>query len=579
MFLRGVSMIRLFDQHVIRFQKELEGYWDFTPIASKDSLPLNYDYKMMVPGCWENNIKFYDYRGYGVYKKNVTLEKDSNIRLVFKGVSHTADIYLDGKHIAHHYNAFTEFSKVVANVKAGEHEIHVIADNSFSEESSLHKPNDYYCYGGIIRPVVMETVPNVFIKRVQFTPVLENEKWNAEIEVNIENIANQSHKVKVSLNLDELSIGNDILNQWIEIEPTSEKTVKVVVAFDEIEPWIYKNPKLYMLKSKLYCQGVDLPVDDLIERVGFRTIKIIENEMLFNNLPVFIQGFNRHEDFNVAGCSIPSQLLSVDLDFMIDLGSNAVRTSHYPNDERFLDMCDERGILVWEENHARGLGLSEMMNPNFEKQCEDCNREMVLSHYNHPCIIMWGILNECDSTTDEGRRMYSKQFAQIKSLDQSRPLTFASNKYFKDICFDLVDIVSVNIYHGWYGEDRTVEQIEKSYMKLYEWIQSAKGRNKPIIISEFGAGALYGCRAPHRPKWSEERQLDIIKQSLSVYLNRPEIIGTYIWQFADCRVTDEIWGIKRPRGLNNKGIVDEYRRPKLAYHTVKEIYENNIKVW
>jgi beta-glucuronidase len=121
---------------------------------------------------------------------------------------------------------------------------------------------------------------------------------------------------------------------------------------------------------------------------------------------------------------------------------------------------------------------------------------------------------------------------------------------------------------------RTLEEMRRAYLKELEWINSTGGKGKPIIMSEFGAGAIYGYRTPSRCKWSEERQLDILKNTLTIYLNRPEICGVYIWQFADCRVTDEEWGIKRPRTMNNKGIVDEYRRPKLAYSIVKEYYGN-----
>ena len=125
-----------------------------------------------------------------------------------------------------------------------------------------------------------------------------------------------------------------------------------------------------------------------------------------------------------------------------------IRDSHYPNDELFLDMCDERGIMVWEENHARGLGIDGMNNPNFDQQCENCIREMIGNHYNHPSIIIWGILNECASHTEEGREKYKKQYEQIQSMDKSRPTTSATCQHFKDICLDLPDIVSFNQYPG-----------------------------------------------------------------------------------------------------------------------------------
>ncbi|HIT84495.1 MAG TPA: hypothetical protein IAA60_01180 [Candidatus Ornithomonoglobus intestinigallinarum] len=255
---------------------------------------------------------------------------------------------------------------------------------------------------------------------------------------------------------------------------------------------------------------------------------------------------------------------------MLAANANAVRTCHYPNDERFLDLCDERGMLVWEENHARGLVLKDMQNPNFERQCEDCIREMIENHYNHPSIIIWGILNECAAETPEGRVMYKKQFEQIRNSDSSRPVTSATCRHFTDITLDLEDVVSFNMYSGWYKDcpidERNDEEIE--------WIRRSGGGNKPIIVSEVGAAAIYGYRDRSRCKWSEERQADIIRDNLEVYMNDDRITGVFIWQFADCRVTEEgDWFATRARCHNNKGVVDEYRRPKEAYDTAAELFE------
>lgn len=87
--------------------------------------------------------------------------------------------------------------------------------------------------------------------------------------------------------------------------------------------------------------------------------------------------------------------------------------------------------MVWEESHARGLKEYHMQNPYFQKQSEDCIREMVMNHKNHPCIFVWGILNECASETLYGRDCYTKQYRQLKELDRTRPRTSASNKHKK----------------------------------------------------------------------------------------------------------------------------------------------------
>lgn len=154
-----------------------------------------------------------------------------------------------------------------------------------------------------------------------------------------------------------------------------------------------------------------------------------------------------------------------------------------------------------------------MRNPHFEQQCEDCIREIIKFHYNHPSIYIWGILNECASYTE----------------------------YLSD---------------------------------LYDWIQTdTEGSGKPFLITETGAGAIYGYRTPTHVKWSEEYQAEALNEQIVAIFEQEGCNGIYVWQFCDVRVCYS-WFDKRPRTMNNKGIVDEYRRPKLAYETVKKWFDS-----
>lgn len=551
-------MIRLFRQHNIRKVVELDGMWDF--ISKNDGKK----YKIPVPGCWEQHPELCTYRGTGTYYKTVNIDKTGAVRLEFKGVSHTADVYFDGELIAHHYNAYTPFSTVVKEAKKGTHEIKVVVDNSFGEHSALHVPNDYYTYGGLIRTVAFEQVSDIYIKAVRFTPYKENDIWQGILEATIYNTSSQKADIKLKSTIGQ----HEIEFESIVIEGNSEIKVSIEKEFLDVESWSNEDPALYEMNTVLYQE--ETPIDDLIERIGFRQIQCKDTAILLNGEKIFLKGFNRHEDYAIVGCSIPLQLMIHDMDLMQDMGVNAVRTSHYPNDELFLDLCDERGILVWEENHARGLEIDAMLNPNFDKQCEDCITEMIDNHYNHPSILIWGILNECASQAEEGRVKYTKQYKQIKEMDQSRPTTSATCKHFTDICLDLPDIISYNIYSGWYEDTSIKERNDREI----EWLKKAGGEGKPFIVSEFGAAGMYGYRDRTRCKWSEERQSDIIEECLNVYMNDENISGVFIWQFCDCRVTEEgMYSKTRARCHNNKGVVDEYRRPKIAYDTVKKIFE------
>ena len=336
---------------------------------------------------------------------------------------------------------------------------------------------------------------------------------------------------------------------------------------DDVKPWSPENPQLYSVELQV-TRGKEI-LDDIIDRFGFREICVEGQKILLNGKSLRIKGVCRHEDHPDYGCALPYQTIYNDLVLIQQMGANSIRTAHYPNDEIFLDLCDELGILVWEENHARGLEEDRMRHPLFEAQAEAVIREMILNHYNHPSIFIWGILNECASETTFGRSCYEKQFDLIRKMDDTRPYTFASCKFFQDICFDLPNVISCNLYPGWYVDKPVKDYLEE----VYHWIEEdGKGKGKPFIVSEIGAGGLYGCHNAYHGKWTEEYQADALTEQVSECLNFPECMGVYIWQFCDVRVSRE-WFAGRPREMNNKGIVDEYRRPKAAYTKVAEIFK------
>ncbi|QYR21731.1 beta-glucuronidase [Paenibacillus sp. sptzw28] len=566
-------MIRLFETNKIRSVQELEGDWDFEPIGQDDELPSRYHYRLPVPGCWENHPKFSTYSGKGVYRTFIEIDEQTALRLTFKGVSHTADVFFDGEKVAHHYNAYTPFTAVIRGAAPGKHEIRVVVDNSFSEFSSLHVPNDYYTYGGIIRPVVLEKLNSVFIESLHFTPSKESDGWKALIRAQVRNIGHLDAGISLKGRLGEQHAAVD--EAWAfsfaeKLVPAGETaSLEAIVSFPEAEAWSSEAPHLYLLEVQLFEGDETAASDDLIDRVGFRTVTALDGKIQVNGEDIVLKGFNRHEDHPMTGAAIPYPLMVQDIELMIDMGANAVRTSHYPNDERFLDLCDERGIYVWEENHARGLSLEQMKNPYFEQQCEDCNREMVEAHFNHPSIIIWAILNECASDTPEGREMYKKQLEQIRGMDGSRLLSFASHHRDRELCFDLADVVSFNLYPLWYGDEDPGELCEQAR----QWADRLGGLGKPMIMSEFGGDGHYGFRDPTRVRGTEERHAEIIRRNLAAYTSRPFISGMLIWQFCDCRVTEGTgWLLARAGTQNSKGIVDRYRRPKLAYDVVKEYF-------
>ena len=340
-------MIRTFCTHEIRKVRELSGgLWEFSPCTGNLA---GRKYRMAVPGCWESMPDFSSYRGVDVFSREI--ETEGAFRLVFKGVSHTARVCLDGREIGSHYNAYTPFAVAVTDVMAGRHLLEVYADNTFGEASALHIPNDYMSYGGISRGVLLEELTDTYIEYIHAVPVMEKGGWKALVSVKVKNWSAAGKTCR--LNLDLAGIASEAME--LKLEAGGEKTVDFQLAAAEAEAWEIKNPKLYTVQATLSDENGAF--DDQIDRMGFREIRTEGKDILLNGKKLRIRGFCRHEDHPMFGCALPYAAIQQDLETAMDLGANAIRTAHYPNDELFLDLCDEQGILVWEENHARGLTL------------------------------------------------------------------------------------------------------------------------------------------------------------------------------------------------------------------------------
>lgn len=558
-------MHRLFETHTLRREWDLDGLWHVqTPARAMDA---------WVPGCWENLPGLERYRGQAEYSRSITVPDDGFMRLVFEGVSHTAAVYLDDVCLGHHYGAYGQFA-FCCRPGAGAHTLRLQVDNSFSDASVLHRPNDYMTYGGITRPCRMEGIAPVYIQRMRVLPVRKGENWRLDIQIVLENLDCRPRDISLRL-----QAGDAQTSLTARMPANAAETFSCAIPEFHGALWHPDAPKLYLLRAVLSLDGA--AADDLIERFGLREAVWDAKGLRLNGRRLQLRGVNRHEDMAGFGCAVPVEAMARDLQLIKALGLNAIRTCHYPNDPRFLDLCDEMGLLVWEEGHARGLDEQGMRLPGFMPQSRLTLTEMITQHANHPAILIWGMLNECASDTPFGRACYQELFTLMRGLDASRPVVSASCRRgaqwhipgdtrpgaLPDLCHDLEDIICHNIYPGWYTDASTASVVDA----LWQAVQDCGGAGKPLIISEIGAGALYGYRDPAGSKWSEERQREILLEQVRALLAHPHVAGFFLWQFCDCRITPEGNQFRdRPRTMNNKGLVDEYRRPKLAYAALAE---------
>lgn len=562
---------RTFIQHEIRRTGSLDGIWQAWPeLSDSGACPSGAPASavpLVTPGVWEAQPGWERYRGLMWYERNIDLPAGS-LRMVFAGVSHSARVYLDGELLGEHDDAYTPFAVETYLSTAGSHRLTLRIDNRFGQHASLHVENDYYTYGGITRPAEWQALSDAFLVRSKIIPRSVSGRWTLDLEA----VVRSTRDVEQVLTLNLEAFGQNLeLKADLRLKPNEQRSVHATIDVPEgADEWSAEAPNLHTATLSLIGEN-QRPIDDLVERIGLRTVRVEGDRLLLNEQPISLRGFNRHEDHPQFGCALPVSAMAYDLALMRDCGANAVRTSHYPNDQRFLDLCDELGMLVWEESHARSVSFD---HPTYRVQIDRSTTEMVQAHANHPSVVIWGCLNECETRTQAGADEHGRVLNLLRELDDSRPVTYASMYHEQDLAYGHTDIVSWNRYDNWYIREPVAEKL-KGVMDWLHADPATGGQGKPVILSEFGAGAIYGYRKATCDRWTEEYQAEALAECLDAYLDQSGVIGAFIWQFCDVRVTEGggtqhgPWST-RPRTMNNKGVFDEYRRPKLSKQTVIE---------
>lgn len=520
-----------------------------------------------VPSCWNNDLGLYEYEGQAWYFTKFTTD-GSGIHLIFHAVTGLAEVYLDGVHLGSHYGGWTKFSFVLETLAAGEHFLAVTVDNTHDSMSTIPLAKvDWYHYGGIHRNVEVQEIGSLWIQEARIEYRLTEGLDAAEIQAALR-ITGKAEGVKNPVvtvyGEDRVLFAREIGQGPFPMELKLEGAL-----LEQVKLWDVFSPNLYYFRIEI--SDGEAVLDDQVERTGFRQIRTENKKILLNEKEVYFKGVNRHEDHPDWGFSLPLKLMKRDIDIIKNLGCNAIRGSHYPNTELFLDYLDQEGLLFWEEIPIWGYEEEVLKNPLIRERGLKMLEEMVTRDYHHPCILFWGVHNEVASHTEAAVALTRDFIGKVKSLDTTRLVSYASNRPLRDCCYSLSDVISINAYHGWYMNE--LSRWDSFLEDLKAYAESLGLGHLPILMTEFGAGAMTGVSTFENQKWSENYQEMLMGYVLELFHKTPGIAGSFIWQYCDIRTAREVV-LQRPRGFNNKGIVTEYRNPKLAYWKVQKIYNS-----
>ena len=561
-------MRRYFKDHILRKVQCLDGTWNFR-IDPEDrgeaegwqsSLPQAEP--VCVPSVWNTQLNLLKYEGAAWYETKF-FSLGTCLRICFGAVMTLADVWLDGVKLGSHYGGFCQFDFTVPNATPGWHTLTVRVDNRFDEHAIPMPKVDWYHYGGITRTVCVEQLEGICVlhNRLEYTLSDDLTTANARFVIDVCNAAGEAVTTDLQARLD----GITVYDAPITLAAGEAATVTTPeFTVENVRLWNVAQPNLYEIL-------LTTETDDLIDRTGFRKVEIVGQEIRINGIRHEVRGVNRHEEHPDWGMAFPVGLMQRDLDIIADMGCNSVRGSHYPNNPVFVDMLDARGFTFWSEVPFWGHGYTEEScgDPIVVERGLAMHKEMVKYYYNHPSIILWGMHNEMPTETQPMLEMTKLYYSYLKENGGNRLVTFATDRPAKDICLEYCDILCLNRYTGWYYATREgwSEEIEKFRIR-----REALGlTHKPVIYSEFGGAAIYGHHTFDDLWGTEEYQAELLDKALRIFHADPMVAGFYIWQFCDIRTCRQM-GLDRARSYNNKGILNEYRKPKMAYYTVKKAY-------
>jgi len=566
-------MIRLFEDRTKRHVKSLNGAWKMRIDPEKVGVTnewyrANIDGEtVMVPSVFATDKKLFAYEGAAWYERSFYFEGGC-LFLSFGAVMTEAQVWLDGEYLGEHYGGFCQFDFTVDNVSEGTHRLTVRVDNSFDADSIPQPFVDWYHHGGIVREVEAHTLRGIAVVSNKFDYTLSDNLTTADCRftVTLYNTSEDKTESGLTLTVD----GATVYEGKVALEGRETKVVEVSdVKIENVRLWDIGRGELYTVTAAT-------DTDDLIDRIGLRRFEVKDKKLLLNNRAVELMGVNRHEEHPEHGFAFPHDLMARDVALIEEMNCNFIRGSHYTNSQSFVDMLDEHGIMFWSEIPIWGCGFSKetLGREKVVARGLDMHREMLKYYYNHPSIVMWGMHNEIWSDSPEGYEMSKLYYNYLKENGGNRLVVYACHLPMTDISLEFTDVICLNLYYGWYHSE-----FETWHVALDKFTARQKElglEDKPIVMSEFGAAALYGCHDDDSFHWTEEYQARLIKFCLECFHARPGIVGELIWHFADARTSKQA-GISRARRFNNKGLINEYRKPKLAYFEAQRCFERFAK--
>lgn len=466
----------------------------------------------------------HDMQEIGFYRKSFILNENFNGREIFLhfGAAKSAlEVYVNGEFVGYSQGSMTPHEFNVTKVlKPGENvitaKLYRYSDGSYLEDQ------DMWWLCGIYREVYLFAEPKLCLRDFYFKTDFDDSYTDSNVTLNmyINNYNNIRGKMTAAAKLIDSNNGEILLGtKETELSGGNE-----AVTFKETvkapEKWSAETPNLYTLVMTIELDGKIICVKTY--KVGFKKVEIKGEKIYYNGMPLMIKGVNRHDFDCDNGWAVPREIYTQDLDIMKQNNINSIRTSHYPDDPYFYDMCNKYGFYVMDECEVETHGVRRKgvpgSNPVWTGAVVDRMQRMVLRDRNNPCVFMWSLGNEAG----DGSNFMEMKKAAL-ALDNSRQFHYEGD----------FDLTKSDVISRMYPTKDIMEKLGNKQpitISLYDNIANQLAADsKPIKAEMYEGKPVVLCEYAH----SMENSLGNFQEYIDDFEKYDNMCGGFIWDFVD----------------------------------------------
>lgn len=460
----------------------------------------------------------------GFYRRSFTVEEEWNNREIFihfGAVKSALVVYVNGKFVGYSQGSMTphEFN-ITKYVKVGDNnvsaKVYRYSDGSYLEDQ------DMWWLSGIYRDVYIFAESKLSLHDFYLKTDFDLDFKNSEVtlEAYIKNYSDKNADAAFSARLVDSASGEEISLGRVNGNCKEKMMLTITQNIAQPKLWSAEKPNLYTLVMTLYDGDKIAAVKTY--QVGFKKVEIMGEQIYFNGMPLFVRGVNRHDFDPDHAWAVPKERYIEDLDIMKQANINAIRTSHYPDDPYFYEMCNVYGFYVMDECDLETHGVRRKgvpgSNPLWTGATVDRMERMVLRDRNNPCIFMWSLGNEAG----DGDNFMKMRKAALK-IDDTRQFHYEGD----------FDLTKSDVISRMYPVEDTMEKLGKREpitISLYDNIANQLAADSKPISSDMYAGKpILLCEYAH----SMENSLGNFQEYMDDFEKYDNMCGGFIWDFVD----------------------------------------------